>query len=415
VLTDRSPSDLLDEAMHSSEGQRDPYPLLQCLVDEQEYYISAEGNSYVFSYGLSQATLRSPDLYKGGEHVSSASMSFTRDQREVLSREEPDSSGMLTSIDDPDHARLRRLVSLFFTPKAIDKLRVYTEEVLDRMLADLPHDEPVDLLATLFTELPSEVVGSLIGLPLSDRAPFAALAAVSSVGRDPEASFDDRLKAARARRDMQDIIEAMIAEERRDPADTLVGGLIRLGTEGERISDAEVVSLTALLHSAGFGTTKRALGNGLVALLRHPEQAKRVRADESITRQATDEVLRYDPSVTTVAYWVGEGAHLRDAPLEPGSLCTVVIGAANRDRRVFEDPEAFDITIARSSAPLAFGYGAHYCLGAALARMEMDVVLGSLVRRFPRMELAEDPERTASFRSRTFKNVEVVLEPGGSP
>ena len=414
VTRGATPGELLEAAMHSPEGLENPYPFLEHLVADGESHVADDGHSYVYSYAASAATLRSPAFFKGGEHISSTSTSFTAEQIEVLRRERPSDPGMLTSIDDPDHARLRRLVSVFFTPKGVDRLRRTTEEVFDRVVEGFERHQPVDLVSTLFTELPSEVVGSLIGLPLSERASFAALAAVSSRGRDPDNTFDDHLDAVRAQRAMHAIIEAMIAEERGDPRDTMVGGLIRMEAEGETISDDEVVSLTTMMHSAGFGTTRRLLGNGLVALLRHPDQARSLRDDPSIARQATDEVLRYDGSVMTVAYLAADGAHVNGTALEPGSLCTIILGAANHDPRVAEAPAIFDVTRQRGTTPLSFGHGGHFCLGAALARMETDVVLGSLLRRFPNMELAEEPQRVPSFRSRSFREVSVILEPRGA-
>jgi cytochrome P450 len=409
-----SPAGLLDAAMHSPAGLADPYPLLERLQATGEWFVADDGHVFVHGYEQSQATLRAPHFYKGGQHVSSATTTFTSEQQAVLRAEQPRSPGMLSSIDDPDHARLRRLVSIEFTPKAVSRLQDLTTGVFEDVVATLPRDEPVDLLSTLFTEIPSEVVGSLLGLPLRDRAHFAELAAVSSVGRDPEATFDEQLAAVRARRAMHEYIGSMIAEERRSPGDTLAGRLIRLEAEGERISDDEVVSLGTLMHSAGFGTTKRTLGNGIVALLRNPDQADALRADPTITRQATDEILRYDTTVMSVAYWSGEGAQVDGTPLEPGTLCTVLIGAANHDPRVFDEPSRFDVTRDRDEAPMSFGYGGHFCLGAALARMEVDVTIGPLLRRFPRMTLAEEPVRIPSFRSRTFDAVHVILEPTGA-
>jgi cytochrome P450 len=113
----------------------------------------------------------------------------------------------------------------------------------------------------------------------------------------------------------------------------------------------------------------------------------------------------------TVSYWAGEGVAIGGVAIDPGTLCTVVLGAANHDHRVFEDPSTFDITRPRASAPLSFGFGAHYCLGAALAKMEADVVLGEMVRRFPRMELASEPRRVPLFRARTFEDLWVRLDP----
>jgi cytochrome P450 len=212
---------------------------------------------------------------------------------------------------------------------------------------------------------------------------------------------------------MFDLLAELIDTERARPTDTPLGRLVKLEKEGEKISTAELVSLVGLMYMAGFGTTMRTLGNAVVAFIRNPDQAAALRADPSRTRAATEEILRYDPPVMTVGYFVGDGAVAGDRPLAPGTQCTVVLGASNQDPTVFDRPAAFDITAARTDPPLSFGYGTHFCLGSNLTKLEVDVVVSELVRRFPRMELAEKPQRKPSFRSREFVRVPVVLEPGG--
>jgi cytochrome P450 len=165
------------------------------------------------------------------------------------------------------------------------------------------------------------------------------------------------------------------------------------------------------MYSAGFGTTVRMLSNGLVLLMQHPDQADALRADPSLARQTTEEVLRYDGPVMDVGYIAGDDAQVEDTPIEPGTHTTIIIGAANYDPRLFDDPGVFDVTRKRATVPLSFGYGIHYCLGVSLSRLEGDVVFPEIVRRFPRMQLAEEPERHLSFRSRAWKQVNAVLEP----
>ena len=396
--------------MQSSEGRRDPYPFLAGLLDRDQSCVLDDGRSFVYGYRQCTAVLRSPDFLKQGEHTSSVPSRVTAEQAEVLRRERPDAPGMLSSIDDPAHSRLRRLVSLVFTPRRLEAYASLISRTLDGLLAGLDPAEPIDLVSTVNSQIPSQVVGELIGLPLPDRDYFARLAGLQSLGRDPAASFADHLTAVRARREMYDYVGELIDAERPDPRDTPVGRLVRQQQDGG-ISRAELVSLVATVYSAGFGTTVRMLGNGLVALLRHPDQAGWLREHPQRVRQVTDELLRYDTPVMTVAYYAGEGATLAGRPLEPGSLCTVILGAANHDPRVFEAPDVLDVSRPRSDSPLSFGHGTHYCIGAALARLEGDVVYSEMLRRHPRMELAGEPVRQDTFRARAFSEIPVVLEP----
>lgn len=396
--------------MHSAEGRHDPYPFLADLLARDQSCVLDDGRSFVYGYRQCTAVLRSPDFLKHGEHASSVPSGITSEQAEILRRERPDAPGMLSSIDDPAHSRLRRLVSLVFTPRRLEPYVSLISRTLDEVLADVDSAEPIDLVSTVNSQIPSQVVGELIGLPLPDRAHFARLAGLQSLGRDPDASFADHLTAVRARREMYDYVEALIDAERSGSVDTPVGRLVRQQQDGE-ISRAELVSLVATVYSAGFGTTVRMLGNGMVALLRHPDQAAWLRLNPHLVRQVTDELLRYDTPVMTVAYYAGDQAVLADQPLEPGSLCTVVLGAANHDPRVFEEPNVLDVSRWRGDSPLSFGYGAHYCIGASLARLEGDVVHSEMVRRYPRMELAGEPVRQDTFRARAFSEIPVVLEP----
>ena len=396
--------------MQSSEGRRDPYPFLAGLLARDQSCVLDDGRSFVYGYRQCTEVLRSPNFLKQGEHASSVPSGVTEEQAEVLRREQPEAPGMLSSIDDPAHSRLRRLVSLVFTPRRLAPYASLVSETLDGLLAGLDPAEPVDLVSTVNSQIPSQVVGELIGLPLPDRDHFARLAGFQSLGRDPAASFADHLTAVRARREMYDYVAGLIDAERPDPRDTPIGRLVRHQQDGG-ISRAELVSLVATVYSAGFGTTVRMLGNGLVALLRHPDQAGWLREHPQRVRQVTDELLRYDTPVMTVAYYAGEGATLAGRPLEPGSLCTVILGAANHDPRVFEAPDVLDVSRSRGDSPLSFGYGTHYCIGASLARLEADVVYSEMLRRHPRMELAGEPVRQDTFRARAFSEIPVVLEP----
>ncbi len=209
-------------------------------------------------------------------------------------------------------------------------------------------------------------------------------------------------------------IGELIEAERAHPGDYPLGRLIKLEQEGEKISSAELISLAALMYSAGFGTTHRTIGNGFVSLLQHPEQAAALANDPSLARASTDEVLRYDATVMTVGYFVGaDEGEAAGRRLAPGTKCTVLLGAANHDPTMFDRPEVFDIMAPRRHGSMTFGYGTHYCLGVNLSKLETDVVLGETFRRYPRMQLTETPVRKPSFRVREFVSVMAVLEPGG--
>jgi cytochrome P450 len=393
-------------------GGGDPGPALADLVAKADFHVAPTGECYVYGYELCREMLRTPLLYKGGQHVSSVPAHLSQEQRQVLAAAAPPDPGMLTSLDDPDHARLRRFVSRAFAPNSVRHYRASTRQAMERALSRLRRDEPVDLVAGLCEQVPSQVIGELIGVPLPDRDRFLAMAKIQAVGRNPGATFEEHLAALRARTQMFEYVAAMIERERAHPdPSTPLGTLIVLEREEGRITTEELISLVALMYSAGFGTTQRLLGNALVLLMQHPDQAAALRADPALARQATEECGRVGAPVMDVGYWVGPGTTVGGQQLEAGKRCTMVLGAANRDPYAFDDPLVFDIGRTRRNLPLSFGSGIHYCLGVALTKVEVDVVLPEMMTRFPRMALVEEPELARSFRSREHVRIPVVLEP----
>jgi cytochrome P450 len=407
----RTSQELLTAATVAIEQGRDARAELTRMSRAGTFHFDSEGHSYVYGYELSRALLRSPELLKGGQHVSSVPSGLTPEQARQLSEAAPPDPAMLTSIDNPEHARLRRSVGRAFAPKIVAGFGDVTRRAVDEAVGDLSRDRPVDLIPALCERVSGQVIGELIGLPEHDRAEFMRMANVQQVGRSPGASFDDQLRALTTRRSMFDYIAAVIDEARRSPIEgTPVGHLLQEQAKGA-VSQEELVSLVALLYSAGFTTTVRLLGNGLAMLMTHQEQGDLLRADPSLARAFTNEVARYAAPVATVAYHAGEGAQIEDVPMPFGSTCTILIGLANRDERVFDAPNTFDILAQRSSIELAFGSGVHFCLGVHLAKLELDILLTEMTRRFPAMQLASPLEPRPLFRVRDYAAINAVLVP----
>ena len=414
TLTTRlDPHDLYQRAVSAAEASEDPFGLLGELVAQGEFHQAPDGTTIVYGYARAKEQLRSPRLRKGGHHVSSDNSALSPEQRAALAAAAPPDPGMLTSIDDPDHARLRRIVSRAFAPDAVEQYRDVTYRALDGILAGLPPDRPVDLITDVCDHIPSQVIGHLIGVPLPDRVHFMRLSKGQAVGRDPKSSPGTQLEALRIRREMFAYIAELIESARGNVDEsTPLGRLVAMEQSGENVSPEELVSLVALMYSAGFGTTVRLLSNALTALMQFPDQAALLRADPARARAATDEAVRINPPVMDVSYLAAEGAEVGGVAIAPGARVTIVLGAANRDPRVFDPPAAFDITAPRKGTqPLSFGFGTHYCLGVALSKLETDVVLTEMVTRFPDMQLVEPPVAVPSFRSREYRSVRAVLAP----
>ncbi|WP_275462934.1 cytochrome P450 family protein [Streptomyces noursei] len=285
-------------------------------------------------------------------------------------------SGNLLNTDPPDHTRLRRLVNRAFTPRTVAAMRSRIEEVTDELLDALPRGSEVDLLASFALPLPIIVICDLLGVPPEDRGVFTdwSNALLSSA---------DAAETAAAGQKMFAFLGALLAEKRARPADDLLSGLVQVRDEEDRLSEEELISMALLLLVAGNESTVNLIGNSVLALLRHPDQLAALRADPALLPGAIEEFLRYDGPINTATFRsTAEPVTFSGVTIPAGELVVVSLLAANRDAGRFADPDRLDVT-RPAGGHLGFGHGAHFCLGAPLARMEGEIALGRLLARFP--------------------------------
>ncbi|MDQ3498963.1 MAG: cytochrome P450, partial [Actinomycetota bacterium] len=305
---------------------------------------------------------------------------------------EPLERNML-DLDDPDHVRLRALVSKAFTPRLIERLRgrieALCEELLDPIQRVRGRRNGTDLVAGYALPLPATVIAELLGVPAEDHAKFHRwsnrLVSVSS-GRD-------MLRALPAAWAFVRYLRKLVELRRADPEDDLITALIRAEEAGDKLSEDELLAMAFLLLVAGHETTVNLIASGTLALLEHPEQTEKLRRDPSLVKPAVEELLRYtSPVEMATERYAREDEEIGGTTIPRGGLVLAVLGSANRDERHFEDPDALDL--ARDpNRHLAFGRGGvHHCLGAPLARMEGQIALNALLRRFPGARLAIAPE-----------------------
>jgi cytochrome P450 len=294
-------------------------------------------------------------------------------------------------LNPPDHTRLRGLVSKAFTPRTVEALRPHIVRLTDELLDGVGSGE-VDVMSALAFPLPVTVIGELLGVPVEDRPQFQHL--IRAVTKTLELVFSDEELAAgvEAFTAVREYFVALVAERRRAPRSDLLSELIAARDEGDRLSEGEIVSTAILLFAAGFETTTNLIGNGLYALLRHPDELRRLRDDRTLLRLAVEELLRFDSPVQIDGRAAFEDIDLDGHAISSGALVVTLLGAANHDPSHYTDPGRLDV--ARDEGPpLSFGSGIHYCLGAALARVEGQVVFGRLLERFADMALAGDMPR----------------------
>jgi cytochrome P450 len=317
----------------------------------------------------------------------------------------------LLFMDPPDHTRLRNLVARAFTPRRIEGLRAATEAItaglLDAMVTD---SEPVDLIQAFAYPLPVRVICSLLGIPAADEATFTAWSRGIARSLDPTILRSTEIDAAieQARRELRAYLGDLLEYRRKSPGDDLLSGLAAVEADGDRISSGEVLSLAVLLLVAGHETTVNLIGNGMLALLRAPDQLALLRRSPGLVGAAVDELLRFDGPVQITQRIATEDMEVVGCKVRRGDEILLVLGAANRDPTAFTEPNRLDVT-RDARRHVGLGGGIHHCLGAALARLEAQIAFSGLLERFPQIELAGTPVRRPTFTLRGLERLPVAL------
>jgi cytochrome P450 len=295
----------------------------------------------------------------------------------------------MLDLDDPGHARLRALVSKAFIPRLVERLRGRVEALSEELLDVMERKGRAELVGDYALPIPATVIAELLGIPAEDRRKFhrwsGRLVSVSS--------SRDMLWALPAALAFTRYLRKLIERRRVDPRDDLITALVRAEEAGDKLSEDELLAMPFLLLVAGHETTMNLISSGTLALLEHPEQAEALRGDPSLVKPAVEELLRYtSPVELATERYAREDVEVAGTTIPRGELVLAVIGSANRDERHFEDPDALDIT-RDPNRHLAFGRGGvHHCLGAPLARMEGQIAINALLRRFPHTHVAVAPE-----------------------
>lgn len=299
-------------------------------------------------------------------------------------------SEFVLRLDPPAHTRLRKLLTHAFRPRSVDRLRARVETLVDDLLDRVEEKGELEVIADLALPVPSTVICEMMGVPVADRDRFtqwtaAATHLLAGALGSPEVLERGQL----AIRSLREYFEVLIADRRRNLGDDVLSDLIRAEEGGDRLSPSELMSNSIGLLVAGFETTIGLIGNGVRALLRHPDQLALLRRDPALIDGAVEECLRYEGPIVLTIRVTREDTRFGDRTIPADRPVMCLLAAANRDPAHFADPDRFDVT-RRDNDHLAFGGGAHFCMGAHLARMEAREAIGKLVRRFPRMELASE-------------------------
>ncbi|WP_283133998.1 cytochrome P450 [Rhizohabitans arisaemae] len=358
----------------------DPYPSYHRLRREAPVYRTPRGHWLLSRYRECAEVFRDRRFGHGSGRVLQEN-SF---RRPVEGRSKP-----FILLDPPEHTRLRSLVNKAFTPRIVDRLAGRIQEVVDALLDEVVGAGPVDFMATFAHPLPVTVISELLGVPAADRHLIKELSHVVARGVDPDFRHepDQVRRRAEAFTAFDEYFRALIAERRDRPAADLLSELVAARSEGEGLTEGELLTTCILLYVAGHETTMDLLGNGVLALMRNPGEWRRLRDDPGLAESAVEELLRYDPPTQMSRRTVLADVEIDGYPIAEGEQVVILRGAANRDPEVFPDPDRLDLT-RRDNRHLAFDGGIHFCVGAPLARLEGRIAFASLARRAPGLTLA---------------------------
>jgi cytochrome P450 len=358
----------------------DPYPLYHRLRTEDPVHQTPTGMWVLSRYDDVARVLRDPRFGRRGF------------QELIAARFGGPGFGQSMLLQDPpDHTRLRALVNKAFTPRVIEGLRGQIQQMVDGLLDAVAGRGEMDLIASLAYPLPVGVICEMVGVSAEDRDRFRQWS--NDIARSFDAVFfpdDDVMARAKAAGNaIGAYFRDLVAERRQSPRGDLLSGLIAAEEAGDRLSTEELLATGILLFLAGHETTTHLIGNGVLALLRHPAELRRLREEPGLIESAVEELLRYDGPAQRVSRMTNEDVVIGDRGIPNGSLVLALLGAANRDPAHFPEPDRLDMS-RQDNRHLSFGWGIHFCLGAPLARLEAQIAIGTLLRRLPHLALATE-------------------------
>jgi cytochrome P450 len=387
-------------------GRADPYPLYRALHQIGEAMTLAPGAVVVVGYDAISAILRDPGFRVSNEDRFDQDFPGWRDNPVFVQ-----AMDWILNLDGPKHARIRSLMARTFTARRVAELAPAIAKMADDLLdamADRGADgSKVEFMHDFAYLLPVTVICELIGIPEPDREGFRPVARdLAQVFEFTDVSSLPAINAAAV--ELLAYFTGLAARRRSDPRDDLISDLLAVSAAADgRLSDAELMHNLTLLLVAGFETTTNLLGNGLQVILQQPQVGAAIASGSVSAAAFVEEVLRYDSPVQLTSR-VGYETKIGDVKVRDGDAVTTVLGAGNRDPRRFADPDVF--RAARSDGgPLSFGGGAHFCIGAALARLEGGIAFPKLARRFPKLTAAGEPVRRKTFLLRGFDELPVTV------
>ena len=409
-MTTESPSPIWDP-LHPA-FRADPYPWYESLRTHDPVHRVDDYTVVLTRHEDVLSTLRGVEFARDIEQHAAAPIDNPVMERR-RERSEQRSKSIL-NLDPPDHTRLRKLATQAFTPKAVNRLRMTTEQMVDDVLDRAATQGGMEVIDELAFPVPFQVISAMLDMPTDRADELRDWSQILTATLEPTTTLDDLDRADEAVNQLIPYLFDIIEQRRSNLGDDVVSALLTAESEGDRLDMAELMSFVVLLYVAGHETTVNLIGNGLLALLEHPDQLDRWRNDPSLDASAIDELLRFNgPVQNTVRVPLEPVTYLgfdgEPIVVEPGHIVTTCLGAANRDPALFQDPNELRLDRPNAQRHLAFASGIHYCLGASLARMEATVALTRLIRRFEQISLVGEPTWRDRYTIRGVDHLEIAF------
>ena len=383
---------------------QDPYPEYAVLRERSPVHRSRLMNAWVFSRYADVDT-----VLRDHRRFSNDPRKRTLSRRQQATLPDPGDYTMLF-LDPPDHTRLRALVNKAFTRRAVNALEPLIRRLMDTLLDDVD-PSGFDLMEAVAVPLPVIVIAEMLGVPPEDRARFRTWSNRRARLLEPTISPRERAAGTEAGEALDEYFVPIIQARRAEPESDIVSALAQAEEEGDVLTEREMLNMLRLLLVAGNETTTNLIGNGMLALLRNPEELERLRTDPTLIPSAVEELLRFDSPVQTDFRGALEDCEVNGAPVRRGDNIVLLIGSANRDPEAFEEPDRLDVGRSESSH-ISFGRGAHHCIGAPLARLEGRIVLEVLLERFSAMRLLDErPAYRGGVVLRGLESLPVSADP----
>lgn len=390
--------------------QANPYAFYHNLRSVEPIHQSFTGMWVITRYADAKAVLRDPRfcVNKMSNNIQHKSHYLAQGNFNTLAQV---TSKWLIFLDPPEHTRLRGLISKAFSATSVKFLRPQIQQIADELISEVRHKGLMDIISDFACPLPCNVIAAILGVPIEDWSKLYHWADKLSNILDPLRSLEDYEQMNKVALEFTDYFQNLIAQRQENLQEDLLSALIAVKEQDNKLSEEEIISICMLLFFTGEETTVNLIGNGMLALLHHPQQMQQIKAQPMLIQSAVEEILRYDSPIQITTRIATEDVVLDDVTVRCGEKVLVVLGAANRDPAQFPEPDCFDITRVNNHH-LAFADGIHYCVGATLTRIEGEIAINALIQKLPELTLSQDKHEwrnKVAFRS--LKALPVTFKP----